>query len=161
MSSILQWFTNLFTGLNLGSVTSNVVTLGLTLFALILGGFSLNYLNKRRQSIQTQQTAALIKGLHYAGVAQDVLNTARTNPRDHLLSGLRWLFAAAALSGVLYGSAKLQPSPDTKEAIRGALVGIIPGAIGLAHLLFSWVCRAKSAITGSSMTYRTAAGRRS
>jgi len=120
-------------------LTTNFVVGGLALFAISLGFFAVHYLNRRRQMLHQERMASLIKGLHYAGVARDVFRP-RQESREHLLSGLRWLFGAAGVSGAMYGYENLQPVADAGDAISGALIGLIPGAIGLAHLLFSWLC---------------------
>jgi hypothetical protein len=72
-------------------------------------------------------------------VARDVFKP-RQESREHLLSGLRWLFGATGVSGAMYGYQSLQPVADAGDAVGGALIGLIPGAIGLAHLLFSFLC---------------------
>jgi hypothetical protein len=140
-------------------LTTNIVVGGLAIFALSLGFFAIHYLNRRRQMLHQERMAALIKGLHYAGVARDVLVKPKPDSRDHMLSGLRWLFGAGAASGAMYGYESLQPVVDAGAAMQGALVGIIPGAIGLAHLLFSWLCSRRTS-TGVAAPgrpyYRTA-----
>jgi hypothetical protein len=70
--------------------------------------------------------AALIKGLHYAGLTHDVLTRPRQDSRDHLLSGLRWLFAALGVSSAMYGYESLQPAATQVDAMSGALIGLIP-----------------------------------
>jgi hypothetical protein len=152
MQALVLWLISILGTLHLGSLTNHIVAVGLTLFTASLGLFALNNRRRRTVTVEQQRMAALIKGLHYAGVAHDVLATSRTNPRDHLLSGLRWVLASAALSGALYGSATLQSPPSTNEALRGALVGVIPAAIGVAHLLFSWICSRGQA--GNATSYR-------
>lgn len=124
----------------LQQVTGNIVVGGLAVFALSLGFFAIHYLARRRQMLHQERMAALIKGLHYAGVARDVFNKPKPDSRDHLLSGLRWLFGALGLSGAMYGYEAMQPVADAGSALQGAFIGIIPGALGIAHLLFSWIC---------------------
>jgi hypothetical protein len=119
--------------------TTNFVVGGLALFAISLGFFAVHYLNGRRQMLHQERMASLIKGLHYAGVARDVFRP-RQESREHLLRGLRWTFGGAGVSGAMYGYQNLQPVADAGDAVSAALVGIIPGAIGLAHLLFSFLC---------------------
>jgi hypothetical protein len=141
---------------------------GLALFAISLGFFAIYYLNRRRQMLHQERMASLIKGLHFAGVAQQVF--AKQQPRkhesrDHLLSGLRWLFGATGAAGAMYGYQSMQPVADTGMAASAALIGIIPGAIGLAHLLFSWICSRRQTLvpfTSGAGPYRVArvAGRR-
>lgn len=149
--------------LNLTGLTDNVLVLGLTIFALTLGFFSIRYLGKRRQLVQQERIAALIKGLHYAGVSRDVFNRPRQDSQEHLLRGLRWLFGAGGVSGAMYAYASMQPASAVGDALRGALLGIIPGAIGLAHLLFSWICAMRSKMTTTRTPvngYYRVAGRR-
>src|SRR5215216_2249816 len=97
MSGILGSILELLTG-NLQFLTDNLIALGLSLFALVLGFFSVNYIHKRRQMLHQERMAALIKGLHYAGVARDVFAKRKAEPRDHLLRGLRWSLGGAGLS---------------------------------------------------------------
>jgi hypothetical protein len=120
-------------------LTTNFVVGGLAAFALALGFFAIHYLNQRRKLLHQERMATLVKGLHYAGVARDVLVQPKPDERDHLLCGMRWLFGATAASGAMYGYESLQPVADAGAAMQGALVGLIPAAIGLAHLLFSWL----------------------
>ena len=120
-------------------LTTSVVVGGLGLFAVTLGFFAIHYLNRRRQMLHQERMASLIKGLHYAGVARDVFKP-RQESREHLLSGLRWLFGATGVSGAMYGYQTFQPVADAGAALGAALIGLIPGAIGLAHLLFSFIC---------------------
>jgi len=152
ISGILGGIVNFLTG-NLSQLTGNIVALGLTVFALGLGFFAIRYLGRRRQMLHTERMAAMVKGLHYAGVARDVFARPQTDARDHLLCGLRWMFGAAGLSGALYGYEQLQAVPDPLNAMRGLLAGIIPGLIGLAHLLFSWLCSRRSSTAGTSTGY--------
>jgi hypothetical protein len=158
MGSILDWLTE-FLGLDLTGLANNLIGLLLSLFAVSLGFFSINYLHKRRQMLHQERMASLIKGLHYAGVARDVFAKPKTEPRDHAMRGVRWLFGALGLSGALYGYETLQPIADSGEALRGAIVGVIPGAIGLAHLLCSLLSSRRATRQAPSSVYR-AAGRR-
>jgi hypothetical protein len=141
----------------LQQLTTTVVVAGLAIFALALGFFAIHYLNRRRQMLHQERMAALIKGLHYAGIARDVLVKPKPDSRDHMFSGLRWLFGAGAASGAMYGYESLQPVADAGAAMQGALIGIIPAAIGIAHMLFSWLCsrRASSGAASSGPYYRT------
>ena len=158
-SGILGGILELLTG-NLQFLTDNIIALGLSLFALVLGFFSVNYIHKRRQMLHQERMAALIKGLHYAGVARDVFaKPSKPEPRDHLLRGLRWSFGAAGLSTALYGYESMQPVADSGQALSGALVGLIPGAIGLAHLLFGWMCSRRQPVAAPRAYYQTV-GRR-
>jgi hypothetical protein len=173
MSGIVQWLTDHLGGLFgnglsglLGGLTDNVVVLGLTVFALALGFFAISYLNRRRQLQNQERMAALIKGLHYAGVRPEVFRRPSLNSRDHMMKGVRWLFGSAGLSGTLYTYGRLQPAADPVDALRGALVGLIPGAIALAHFFCSWLCARQPQSNGTTGTtvsrrpvYRTA-GRR-
>jgi hypothetical protein len=151
-------------GLNLSGLADNVIVVGLTVFALALGFFALRYLGRRRQLQQQLQMAALIKGLHYSGVSRDVFNARRHDAQDHLLRGLRWLFGAGGVSGAMYAYASLQPASAFIDAIKGALLGLIPAAIGLAHLIFSFICSLRNRASSARMPpvpgYYRAAGRR-
>jgi hypothetical protein len=118
-------------------LTNNLVVVAATLIALGMGWFSINYLSKRRQMLHQERMASLVKGLHYAGVAHDIFSKPTTDARSHVLSALRWLFGAAGLSAALYGYSAMQPFADPSTAARGALAGVVPGSIGLAHLVFS------------------------
>ena len=122
-------------------LTDNFVTVAAALIALGLAWFSINYLSKRRQKLSQARMATLVKGLHYAGVAKDVFSKPTPDSRHHVLRGLRWLFGAAGLSLALYAYASMQPFADPTSAARGALAGVVPASIGLAHLLFSAMCR--------------------
>jgi len=108
----------------------------------------------------------LIKGLHYAGISREVFKRPNQDAQEHLLRGLRWLFGAAGISGAMYGYAEMQPANAVTDALKGVLLGLIPGAIGLAHLLFSWICKLRSGVAtrtqvGGSGYYRArATGRR-
>jgi hypothetical protein len=149
-------------GLNLSGLTENIVVIGLAAFALTLGLFAIRYLSRRRQTIDQQRMAALIKGLHYAGVSRDVFKP-KHDAQDHLLRGLRWLFGAGGISGAMYAYASMQPASAFGDALKGVLLGIIPGAIGLAHLLSSWICawhNRTSTRTSSAQGYYRASARR-
>ena len=151
----------------LRQITDNIVVAGLSVFALALGFFAIRYLSRRHKSLDQARMAALVKGLHYAGVARDVLSQPRDTARDHVLRGLRWLLGAAALSGTAYGYVSMQPAgaiSDAWAALRGLLAGSIPAAIGLAHLIYAWILarlhrRALPTIPAPNTTYRTAAYR--
>jgi hypothetical protein len=149
-------------GINLTGLADQILVVGLTVFALAMGFFSLRFLGRRRQMLDQERMAALIKGLHYAGVSRDVFNKPKQDAHDHLLRGLRWLFGAGGISGAFYGYAALQPANAVTDWLRGALLGIIPAAIGLAHLLFSWICagRSKAAEQTQVRGYYRTAGRR-
>jgi hypothetical protein len=119
-------------------LTENLVLVVAALISLGLGWFSTNYLGKRREMLHQERRATLVKGLHYAGVAKDVFNKPTTvDWRDHVLRGLRWLFGAAGLSVALSAYTSMMPSADPGSAARAALAGVVPGSIGLAHLVFS------------------------
>jgi len=154
ISGILGGIINFLTG-NLSQLTGNVIALILAVLTAVIGFFSIRYLGRRRQMLHTERMAAMVKGLHYAGVARDVFAKPQADSRDHLLCGLRWLFGAAGLSSALYGYEQLQAVPDPLNAMRGLLAGIIPGLIGLAHLLFSWLCsrRSSSSTAGTNTGY--------
>ena len=126
-------------GLNLSGLADSVLVLGLTIFALALGFFAIRYLGKRRQTDEEARLAALIKGLHRAGIPREVFNKPKPKPdaQDHLLRGLRWLLGGAGISGAMYGYAELQPANVVTDALKGVLLGIVPSAIGIAHLIFS------------------------
>jgi TRAP-type uncharacterized transport system fused permease subunit len=129
-------------------LTTSFIVGGLALFAISLGFFAIYYLSRRRQMLHQERMASLIKGLHFAGVAHDVFakQPRKHESRDHLLSGLRWLFGATGASGAMYGYQSMQPVSDAGAAASAALIGLIPGAIGLAHLLFSWICSRRQAL---------------
>ncbi|PYX92149.1 MAG: hypothetical protein DMG67_07805 [Acidobacteria bacterium] len=148
MSQFLQQLT--------GNFTNNFVAIAMTLIALGLGLFSILYLNKRRQLLHKERMASLIKGLHYAGVAQEIFGkTKPKQPCNHLLCGLRWLLGAVGLASAVYGYIALQPGTTVNDAIRGALTGAIPAAIGLAHLIFNWLTgRAKLPVPNLPIGYR-------
>jgi drug/metabolite transporter (DMT)-like permease len=162
LDSILELLGNLLS-FNFSQFTENIVTLALSAFAVILGFFSIAHLRRRRQTLDHERMAAILKGLHYAGVSRDVFKKPAADSQDHLLRGLRWLFGGVGVSGALYTYGSIEPVADTGAAIRGALIGLIPGALGLAHLLFSWFCkrahdRQQDALS-SRMVYRAAARR--
>jgi hypothetical protein len=127
--------------LDFSVITENIITLVLTLFATVLGFFSVFYLKRRRTTLDHQRMAAILKGLHYAGVRGNVFKKAPADAHDHLLSGMRWLFTGLGVSGALYTYGSVEPVADTAEAVRGALIGVVPAAVGIAHLLFSMVLR--------------------
>jgi hypothetical protein len=127
--------------LDFSVLTENIITLVLTLFASVLGFFSIFYLRRRRQTLDHERMATILKGLHYAGVTREVFRKPPADSHDHLLRGLRWLFGGLGVSGALYTYGSIEPVGDGGEAIRGALVGAVPAAIGVAHLIFSRVCR--------------------
>ena len=138
---MLNWIFNLLGGGNLLSqLTDNLILIGLTLFAISLGFFAIHYLNNRRKMLHQERMATLIKGLHYAGVAQQVFaQPRRLQARDHVMSGVRWLFGGAGVSAAVYGYQALQPTVDSVASTSSALIGLIPGALGLAHLLLAWL----------------------
>ena len=161
LDAILGLLGGLF-NFDFSSITENIVTLILTLFAGILGLFSIHYLRRRRETLDHERMAAIIKGLHYAGVTRDVFRKPAADSHDHLLRGLRWLFAGLGTSAALYTYGSIEPAAAAGDAARGALIGVIPGAIGTAHLLFSRVCRRRERQQDSSparMVYRPAARR--
>jgi hypothetical protein len=161
LGSILELLGNVLS-LDFSGITDNIVTLVLTAIAALLGIFSVYYLRRRRVTLDHERMAAIIKGLHYAGVTRDVFRKPAPDPRDHQLKGLRWLLAGAGLSGALYTYGSIEPSADAVEAVRGAMVGVVPGAIGFAHLVFAWLCRRRErneSPVGSRMVYRAAARR--
>jgi hypothetical protein len=126
-------------GILIQQLTSSLVPFGLAVLAASLGFFAISHLHKRRQMLHQERMASLIKGLHYAGVAREIFTPHKPDSRDHLLRGLRWMLGSAGLSGTMYGNAMLQETADPRSALMGALVGLIPAAIGLAHLLFAWL----------------------
>lgn len=148
MTGILSLLTGLLSGMGglftgggfselLAQLTENLVTILLLAFAVGLGVFAITYLNRRRRTLDQQRMAALIKGLHYAGVGADVLTRRGQDPRDHQLRGLRWLFGALGASSALYGYESLQPAAMPVDAMSAALIGLIPAGLGLAHLVFA------------------------
>jgi len=150
MSDFLNGLLGKF-GLNLSGLVENSIVIGLVVFVLALGFFGIRYLGKRRQLRQQLQMAALIKGLHYAGVSRDVFNARKRDSQEHLLRGLRWLFGAGGVSGAMYAYASMQPAATFLDSIKGALLGLIPAAIGLAHLLFSFICKLRNGASSTPM----------
>ena len=154
MTGILNFVTGLVSGIGgllgggltglLNQLTDNLGTVGLLVFAVALGFFAIAYLNRRRRTLDQQRVAAILKGLHRAGLSHDVLSGPKQDPRDHLLRGLRWLFGGAGLSSAMYGYESMQPAAGPDAALSGALIGLIPCALGLAHLTFSWLSRRRS-----------------
>jgi len=138
LDSILGLLGSLF-NFDFSAITENVVTLVLALFASVLGLFSMFYLRRRRQTLDHERMAAIIKGLHYAGVTRDVFKKP-ADSQTQLMRGVRWLFGGLGVSGALYTYGSIEPAVDG-DAVRGALVGVVPGAIGIAHLLCAWFCR--------------------
>ncbi len=122
-------------------LTNTIITLLLLIFALALGALAIRFLDSRRRMLHQERMAALIKGLHFAGVARDVFAKPAPDAREHLLRGLRWTFGGAGISGAMFGFERLQPGEvtDIWSALRAAIIGLIPLAIGLAHLLFSFL----------------------
>src|SRR5581483_10326105 len=145
----------------LSLLTDNIVVIGLSAFALTLGFFSISYLGRRRQLLHQERMAALIKGLHYAGVAKEVFAKPKADPRDHLLRGLRWVFGGVGLSGAAYGYQRiqLQTTPDALSPLIGLLTGLIPTLIALAHRLFSWLTGRRQATSTSTQGAYRVAGR--
>jgi hypothetical protein len=158
---VIQFILDLLSG-RLPQITNSIIALGLAVFAIVLGFFAINYLGRRRQMLHQERMAAMVKGLHYAGVAREVFARQKADSREHLLCGLRWLFGAAGISGTMYGYERLQPAGlgDTLTALRGALIGLIPAAIGIAHLLFSFLCSRRDRIVASTRTAYLRAGLR-
>jgi hypothetical protein len=134
----------------------NFVTAAVGLIAVALGFFSVNYLSKRRTMLHQERMASLIKGLHYAGVAQQIFNQPKISAKDYLTKGLRWLFGAAGLSGSLFSYMTMQPTATHADAGRAALAGILPASIGVAHLVSAAMSRQKS---NSTRVLSRAAGR--
>jgi uncharacterized protein DUF6249 len=163
MQNLLQRLTGfiggLLSGAGLTGLTENLVTLGLVVFAVSLGFFAIYYLTRRRQTLDQERMAALIKGLHYAGVSQQLLDTVKADAKDQLARGLRWLFAALGLSSALFCSAKMQPDGDVSEALRAATVGLVPASIGVAHMLSSWMT-ARQQRRAAAVIYRPVPRRR-
>ena len=124
-------------------LTENIITLVLTLFGAVLGFFSIYYLGRRRKTLDHERLAAIVKGMHRAGISRDAFRKAPASSHDHLLTGLRWLFTGMGVSAALYTYGSIEPVVDAGESVRGALIGVVPGAIGIAHLLCAFVCRRK------------------
>jgi hypothetical protein len=163
LDSILELLANLLSG-DFTAITENIISLALAAFAVVLGFFGISHLRRRRQTLDHERMAAILKGLHYAGVSRDVFKKPAADSQDHLFRGLRWLFGGAGLSGALYTYGSLEPVADESAAVRGALIGLIPGALGLAHLLFSWFCKRahiqqQQDALSSRLYYRAAARR--
>lgn len=159
MGGILSWLTG-----GLSAIAENIVLVGLTVFALALGFFAISYLKRRRQVLDHERVASLLKGLHRAGIDREFFEKAkpRHDAREHLLRGLRWLFGAIGLSGALCGYEALQPTVESDAVMQGAVAGLVPASIGLAHLLFGWVCarRAQVAQAPQRLGYYRVSGRR-
>jgi hypothetical protein len=149
---MLDWIFNLLgVGSLLTQLTDSLILIGLTLFAIALGFFAIWYLYSRRKMLHQERMATLIKGLHYAGVAQQVFNQPRrlqSQPREHVHSALRWMFGGVGVSAAMYGYQSMQGA-GAGEPVSSALVGVIPGALGIAHLVFAWIAarRQKKAAT--------------
>ena len=97
MSSILDMLSDAFTQLS-----ENVVVAGLAVFAVSLGFFAIRYLGRRRESLDHARMAAVLKGLHYAGVSREAYTLPPHDGHDHLVRGLRWLFGGLGVSGALF-----------------------------------------------------------
>ena len=152
---MLDWILNLLGGNLLSQLTDNLILIGLTLFAISLGFFAIHYLHQRRQMLHQERMATLIKGLHYAGVAQQVFAQPRRQPSpDHVMRGVRWLFGGAGVAAAMYGYQALQPTADSTEGFAGALVGLIPVALGLAHLLLAWLAARRQRAAAAPFTNR-------
>ena len=137
---MLNWIFNLLGGNLLSQLTDSLILIGLALFAISLGFFAIHYLHRRRQMLHQERMATLIKGLHYAGVAQQVFAHPRRKPSaDHVTSGVRWLAGGAGVAAALYGYQALQPTVDSVASTSNALIGLIPAALGIAHLLLAWI----------------------
>jgi hypothetical protein len=141
------------------SLVENFVVLAAALVVLGLGWFSISYLSKRREMLHQERMASLVKGLHYAGVGKEIFTptptTTKKAPRNHTLSGLRWIFGGAGLSTALYGYASMQPYPDPSHFVQAGLAGIIPALIGLVHLLLSFLGRNTQTLPLPNLPIRT------
>ena len=152
---MLNWILNLLGGNLLSQLTDNLILIGLALFAVSLGFFAIHYLHQRRQMLHQERMATLIKGLHYAGVAQQVFAHPRRKPtRDHVTSGVRWLAGGAGVAAAMYGYGALQPTVDSAASTSSALIGLIPAALGLAHLLLAWLASRRQQPTATPFTNR-------
>jgi hypothetical protein len=138
----------------LQGLTNNVLALGLGVFAIGLGFFSLIYLNKRRKMLHRERMASLIKGLHYAGVAGEIFGKPKSDIRDHLLRGLRWILGGLGLAGALCGYSMMQPGGTAVEAGRNALAAAVPTSIGLAHLIYYWMSGKQKTPAAVRVAYR-------
>jgi len=119
----------------------NFVTAAIALIAVALGFFSVNYLSKRRTMLHQERMASLIKGLHYAGVAQQIFNQPKSTAKEYLIRGLKWLFGGLGLAGTLFGFTSMQPTANHAEAAQVALAGIVPASIGIAHFVSAAISR--------------------
>jgi len=130
----MDWILNLLTLL-----ANNLIAIILAALPISLGFFAIHYLHQRRQMLHQERMATLIKGLHFAGVAQQVFAPPRKREsRDHVLSALRWMFGGLGVSAAMYGYQSMQPA-GFSDPVNGALIGVIPSALGIAHLLFAWI----------------------
>jgi len=135
----------------------NFVTAAIALIAVALGFFSVNYLSKRRTMLHQERMASLIKGLHYAGVAQQIFNQPKSTAKEYLIRGLKWLFGGLGLAGTLFGFTSMQPTANHAEAAQVALAGIVPASIGVAHFVSAAISRQRSNVP---RVFARAAGRR-
>ncbi len=140
MTQILQQF------------TGNIVVIVMAVIALVLGIFSVSYLNKRRQMLHQERMATLIKGLHYAGVAKDIFSkpstapvttTATSTAKKYLIKGLQWLLGALGIAGAAFGVGTLQLGQSPVQASHMAIVGVVPAAISISHFISSFLTRKK------------------
>jgi len=140
LGSILELLGGLF-NFNFSVLTENIVTLVLTLFGAVFGFFSVYYLGRRRKTLDHERLAAIVKGLHRAGISREALRKKPADSRDHLLTGMRWLFTGLGVSGALYTYGSIEPVADAGSAVRGAMIGVVPAAVGIAHLIFAMASR--------------------
>ena len=94
--------------------------------------------------LHQERMATLIKGLHYAGVAQQIFHQSKKTAKDYLISGLKWLFGGLGLAGTLFGAAATHPATTLTDAARMALAGVVPASIGISHFVSAAISRQKS-----------------
>jgi hypothetical protein len=117
-------------------IISIVLGIGIAALAIVL-----NY-RKRKELMalyHQERMMALEKGVEVPPLPEALLTDggAPHNPRRHLLKGLVWLFIGIGLGVALYAVGHS----------REALFGLIPGGIGLAHLIYYLVEGRKEAET--------------
>lgn len=136
-------------------VTSNATIALPSVVAAVIGLLVLRQLSQRRQMLHQERMASLIRGLHYAGVAKNIFSAQQPQSRDFLMKALRWLLGGSGLAAAIYLWMTMQPGVDKTTAAHAAAVGaMVPGGIGLSHLIGAWVHRPKKPTYPTRMYYR-------